>query len=85
MATATTHGTTVGVFQSRDAAERAVADLRAAGYRDDQIGLVAKNASGKTVRTDGAGEPVTWAWALLHALGHLREHVGHAQLTRQLL
>jgi len=56
MATATTRGTTVGVFQSREAAERAVTDLRAAGYRDDQIGLVAKNASGKTVRTDGAGD-----------------------------
>ena len=34
---------------------------------------------------DGAGEPVTRAWALLHALEHLREHVGHAQLTRQML
>ena len=32
-----------------------------------------------------ATEPVTAAWALLHALTHLREHVGHAQLTRQLL
>jgi DinB superfamily len=32
-----------------------------------------------------ADEPVTAAWALLHALEHLREHVGHAQLTRQLL
>jgi hypothetical protein len=31
-----------------------------------------------------ASEPVTAAWALLHALDHLREHVGHAQLTRQL-
>lgn len=31
----------------------------------------------------GDGEPVTAAWALLHALEHLREHVGHAQLTRQ--
>jgi hypothetical protein len=36
-------------------------------------------------RTDGADEPVTAAWALLHALEHLREHVGHAQLTRQAL
>ena len=36
-------------------------------------------------RTDGAGEPVTAAWALLHALAHLREHVGHAQLTRQVI
>jgi hypothetical protein len=29
--------------------------------------------------------PVTSAWALLHALAHLREHVGHAQLTRQVV
>ena len=36
-------------------------------------------------RTYGADEPVTAAWALLHALEHLREHVGHAQLTRQAL
>jgi len=48
--------TTVGVFTTRAAAEKAVSDLRAAGYRDDQIGLVAKNAAGKTVHTDGAGE-----------------------------
>jgi DinB superfamily len=32
-----------------------------------------------------AGEPVMAAWALIHALAHLREHVAHAQLTRQLL
>ena len=36
-------------------------------------------------RTYAQDEPVTAAWALLHALEHLREHVGHAQLTRQLL
>src|SRR4051794_29058503 len=47
---------TVGVFQTRDAAERAVAELRAAGYRDDQIGLVARDSGGNTVRTDGAGD-----------------------------
>ncbi|HEX7247117.1 MAG TPA: DinB family protein [Actinomycetota bacterium] len=33
---------------------------------------------------DVADEPVTAAWALQHALSHLGEHVGHAQLTRQL-
>jgi hypothetical protein len=32
-----------------------------------------------------AEEPVTAAWALLHAIAHLREHVGHAQLTRQVV
>ena len=34
-------------------------------------------------QTHGGAEPVTAAWALLHALEHLREHVGHAQLTAQ--
>src|SRR4051794_19269469 len=55
MATATTRGTTVGVFRTREAADRAVADLKKAGYRDDQIGLVGKDTSGKTVKTDGSG------------------------------
>ena len=36
-------------------------------------------------RSQGADEPVTAAWALLHALSHLNEHVGHAHLTRDLL
>lgn len=36
-------------------------------------------------RSQGADEPVTAAWAILHAPAHLREHVGHAQLTRQLV
>ena len=31
-----------------------------------------------------APEPITAGWALLHALEHLREHVAHLQLTRQL-
>ena len=35
-------------------------------------------------RTVPDDEPVTSAWALLHALEHLREHVAQAQLTRQL-
>jgi hypothetical protein len=34
---------------------------------------------------DLAEAPVSAAWALLHALDHLGEHVGHAHLTRQLL
>ncbi len=48
--------TVAGVFATRGAAEKAIADLRVAGYRDDQIGLVAKDSStGKAVKTDGAG------------------------------
>jgi hypothetical protein len=39
----------------------------------------------RTSRTTYAPpETVTAAWALLHALEHLREHVAHLQLTRQL-
>ncbi len=34
--------------------------------------------------THSEGETATAAWALLHALEHLREHVAHTQLTRQL-
>ena len=34
--------------------------------------------------THNEGETATAAWALLHALEHLREHVAHTQLTRQL-
>lgn len=29
------------------------------------------------------GEQVTAVWALIHAIEHLREHVAHAELTRQ--
>jgi hypothetical protein len=30
-------------------------------------------------------EPVAAPWALLHAVAHLGEHLGHAHLTRELL
>ena len=36
-------------------------------------------------RTDKDGDVVTAAWALLHAVEHFREHVGHIQLTRQVV
>jgi hypothetical protein len=47
--------TTVGVFASREAADRAIADLKKAGYKDNQIGLISKDSSGKAVKRDGAG------------------------------
>lgn len=56
MATAQKNATIVGVFRTRAEAERTVSDLRAAGYRDEDIGLVGKDDRGNTVRTDGAGE-----------------------------
>lgn len=41
---------------------------------------------GELLVIDGAtDQSATRAWALMHALEHLREHVGHAQLTGQVL
>jgi uncharacterized damage-inducible protein DinB len=41
---------------------------------------------GGVIREDPrGGEQFTAAWALMHAVEHLREHVAHAELTRQLL
>jgi hypothetical protein len=35
------------------------------------------------VREEPSGERVSAAWALIHAVEHLREHVAHAELTKQ--
>ena len=35
-------------------------------------------------RTRRDGQPTTVAWALLHALDHTAQHLGHMQITRQL-
>lgn len=56
MATCTTR---VGVFSTREAADRAIAGLKASGYKNDQIGLVYKNAGGSTTKLDGGGVPDT--------------------------
>lgn len=75
-------GTRVGVFQTRAAAEKAIADLKDLGYRDDQIGLVAKDASGTTVTTDGAGETNAGEGA---ALGAAAGAVGGAAVGAAIL
>jgi uncharacterized protein (TIGR02271 family) len=54
--TKTTGSTVVGVFENRDRAEQAMAELRRVGFRSDQIGMVARNDKGETVRTDGEGD-----------------------------
>jgi uncharacterized protein (TIGR02271 family) len=46
----------VGVFETRQGAEQAIADLRKAGFDKDHISMVARGADGKTVRTDGDEE-----------------------------
>jgi len=47
------HATVVGVFPTRPQADAAMRDLRAAGFKDDQIGLVGRNAAGKMVDESG--------------------------------
>jgi len=55
---ATSRSTIVGVFEDRQQADRAVADLRRAGFRDDQIGIAMRrsDASGDASTADSGGE-----------------------------
>jgi Protein of unknown function (DUF664) len=62
-----------------DIGAECVALLDGAAYVPDRTGLAPWRQGPQ------ANEPVSAAWALIHALVHLREHVAHAQLTRQLL
>ncbi|MGE5227201.1 MAG: DinB family protein [Planctomycetaceae bacterium] len=60
-------------------AQRCLALLDAAGpFEPDAPRTTSRRATGDDP------EVVSAAWALLHALEHLREHVGQASLTRQL-
>jgi len=46
MATARTRSTVVGVFEDRRQADQAVAELKRAGFRDDQIGVAMRQTEG---------------------------------------
>jgi len=48
--------TVLGVFESRTRAEQAMSDLRNAGFSEDQIGMIARDESGKVVKTKGSEE-----------------------------
>ncbi len=61
-----------------DDLEATAARLAAEGGKVDYAGAV----EFEHAYEDG---PRTRAWSLIHALEHLREHVGHAQLTRQVI
>lgn len=50
------HFAVVGVFETRARADQAVADLKKAGFDDDDIGMVYRDAGGKTVKTGAADE-----------------------------
>jgi hypothetical protein len=52
-------------------------------YAQKNLGRITLADMG-TMRTLPRPEPVTAAWALLHALEHVGLHLGHAQITRQL-
>ena len=44
------------VFDNQSEAERAAADLRAAGVQDRSISVIARNEGGRATTTDGAGD-----------------------------
>jgi len=44
------------VFETRARADRAIQDLKAAGFDDDHIGMVYRNTEGETVKTGAADE-----------------------------
>ncbi|HEV8002808.1 MAG TPA: general stress protein [Planctomycetaceae bacterium] len=50
----TMSATVVGVFKERLEADRAIDDLLTAGFRNDQIGVLSRDAKGKTVDKNSA-------------------------------
>jgi hypothetical protein len=48
-----TENAVVGVFYTRAEAEQAISDLRAAGFDNDRIGMVARDESGRVVDESG--------------------------------
>jgi len=56
MPTRKKHNAVVGVFETKARAEQAIADLKAAGFDDDKIGMVYRGADGEMVKTGAADE-----------------------------
>ena len=50
------HNAVVGVFETRHRAEQAMTDLCNAGFSDDHISMVARDESGKVVKSKGSDE-----------------------------
>ena len=50
------HHAVVGVFETKARTDRAVADLKAAGFEDDDIGMVYRDTEGKMVKTGAADD-----------------------------
>jgi hypothetical protein len=82
MATATRADTVVGVFETPAAAQRAVNELRQAGFTDSQIGVISHNKDGNAVNDGntkaaegaatglaaGAGVGALWGLGILSGL-----------------
>jgi len=56
MAARKKHNAVIGVFETKAQADRAIADLKAAGFDEDTIGMVYHDAEGKTVKTGAADD-----------------------------
>ncbi len=56
MPTRKKHNAVVGVFETKARADQAIEDLRAAGFDEDKIGMVYRDAEGKTVKTGAADD-----------------------------
>src|SRR5689334_15130030 len=56
MTTRRKHHAVAGVFETRAQADRAVAELKKAGFKDGEIGMVYRDTGGKTVKTGAANE-----------------------------
>ena len=54
---ATTTNTVVGVFTSADQAEKAVRELRSAGYSEDHIGVISRNDDTTAAQNEGSPNP----------------------------
>jgi uncharacterized damage-inducible protein DinB len=62
--------------------DRLAGECRAALATEAEVDWAAPRTPNR--RPGSAPETITAGWTLLHALEHLREHVAHLQLTRQL-
>lgn len=58
----------VGVFETKARADQAIEDLKAAGFDDDKIGMVYRDADGQTVKTGAADDTMAEEGAVAGAV-----------------
>jgi uncharacterized protein (TIGR02271 family) len=49
-------GVVIGVFETRAGAEQAMAELKRAGFKDDDIGMIGRDKSGRTIKSGKSEE-----------------------------